>query len=485
MKSLKRFHFLTFVLVFFLSLGTLLGQDLAALKEQEAKLKGEEFQLAEAGLSAQDLMNHLQKLKNGTEKKDEFTAYLQDWYGKHKIFHEHTDEFTINQLDYFIEHTDEEIKSTVGKVLSKIEDETTIIYPQIKEQLQKLDLRKKEYFDNKKEYGKGKDKDRMNAYRSYFSHARRLVKEIAKIMKQEQLTRFSCPQSKSFLDNLGPVGSVVKNANLIWPGLKLVKEIVFKSNNPVNSTPLVDTFEDFQQVYGQNLGYEVELKGEENIPAYTPMDESKKVTIFAVSHRDEEADSVAITHLGNKKKFPHLIFFAAYNVLPTWLAKIADNSNEVLVVGGDEKIRKYKTPLDKLMEKLDQKVSSSFVIFPQGSVTIINEVHPLREKTTWESLVSAGHQVEIVPISLDVDARFLSHSGDVDNKKVIVQVNPKIDFASYQSLIAGTGGDVQVINHLLRSLWIEQIKENGPLSVQEMDKRIQDKILGPLHKLSE
>lgn len=208
--------------------------------------------------------------------------------------------------------------------------------------------------------------------------------------------------------------------------------------------------------------------------------DSQLVTVFAPVHKDSNLDLFSMGQLPIHNFF---IFAAADQFLPKWMADKMNQDISMIVVG-----RGSDLPIQEVLQKLKQNYAKNLFIYPQGTVTMVNETGPARKKFAeglLTSLVREGYQVQIIPITYDTPARFVARRGKNEAKNIVVKAHPPVTPEFYQAM---SRRSPLTINLFLRATWIENQSTtpqllHGQLKMGALEQKKAD--LLPLQPLTE
>jgi hypothetical protein len=288
--------------------------------------------------------------------------------------------------------------------------------------------------------------------------------------------------SLNLLNYLNPLHYVLPHE---WR--RSVRRVIFRNSTPFNNNGGISgLFKGFRDV----RGYQVELEGKQNLaPLQLKVVPGRKVVnLFLPSHRNDFADAVLMSRLseeiGSYLLFANPSAFAPNYIFGQMLASIPE-----FISVGQWRGFPSLTPTDKLLKMLDNQRSTNVINYPQGFISRMGELLPINVsfvQKLLQPLIQNGYEVNVVPISYEVDSTFLSKSGAVDDLHIKAKIHPSlghsvIDYLVKQQLRAvelnGDTPSARYFDHFLFTLWFENIREHGELSMREMLSRT-EKSLG-------
>jgi hypothetical protein len=263
------------------------------------------------------------------------------------------------------------------------------------------------------------------------------------------------------------------------------RKALLKNYTPLNNGGISGLFKGLKEI----RGYEVNLVGQENlidIPL-KGIRGQKVVNLFLPSHRNDMADAVLMSRLGEELgsflMFANPAAFAPNYMIGQLLASLP----EFISVG---KWRGYPNlpPLEKLLKSLRQKRSANVINYPQGFLANMGELLPINSgfvQKLLKPLLDQGFQVNVIPVSYEVDSKFLSRTGAVDNVSIQAQIHPPLLHHAVSALVEkqlaaqaleGDSPKTRYFDHFLSTLWLESIQEHGELSIEEMLERTENSL---------
>ena len=231
-------------------------------------------------------------------------------------------------------------------------------------------------------------------------------------------------------------------------------------------------------------GYRVHVRGQEILKSLPLQIEpgKKTVNLFLPSHRSDVVDAMVMAHLN----LPHFLVFANPSAFVPGivLGTMVANLPEFISVG---KWRGFgsPTPTDKLISALEAQRSPNVINYPQGFVANAGEILPINasfvEKLLYP-LVTRGYDVNIIPISYEIDSHLLSQSGEVDSTEVFATIHPPLTPNAVKTLVehqmktAQSDTPARYIDHFLSTLWYENIRDNKELGLNELMRRAEENL---------
>ncbi|MEO5970442.1 MAG: hypothetical protein ABIQ95_10995, partial [Bdellovibrionia bacterium] len=265
------------------------------------------------------------------------------------------------------------------------------------------------------------------------------------------------------------------------------RKVLFRNYTPFNNNGGISgLFKGLREI----RGYSVELVGQENL-AQVPLKgiRGRKVAnLFLPAHRNDIADAILMSRLseeiGSFLMFANPSAFAGNYALGQMLASLP----EFISVG---KWRGFPdlSPTEKLIKNLEQERSPNVINYPQGFVSNMGELLPINSSFVQKllaPLLARGFEVNVIPLSYEVDSKFLSKTGEVDDLQIQARIHPPLLHSTVKKLaekqlaaqaLEGDSPQTRYFDHFLSTLWLESIQEHGELTLDELLERT-EKSLG-------
>jgi len=430
--------------------------------------------------------------------------YLREWERGNSLFHQKRYEEIKQKQIYFMEKTHAAIHALVASKLNS--DTPSELESKVLKNLETLDSEFNKWSLAKNFVGEGfeavQQRDRMYPIYDYFVTTRELLKDLGegpgrledgwRLPKWKRVKGGTgAALSACYLGTQILTRELLSRVNRINPlSYCLPESVVSGFNRTVcyNSTPftsgwglpsLLGNVADFK-------GYDVQVEGRENledIPLQASADR-KVVNLFLPPHRSEVGDALLLGKLG----LPHFLMFSnpsAYAPHP-WVGNVLASLPEFISVG---KWKGYPplTPAEKLFKSLEEKRSPNVINFPQGFVSRMGEILPMHhqfEEKLIRPLIQKGYEVNVVPMTFEVDSGHLSRSGGSDDLKIRAKFHPPLRHSTVKALVELEDSSLnRVFNHFMSTFWFEKIQTHKELSVEELLRRTR-KNLSPKVKLS-
>lgn len=279
-----------------------------------------------------------------------------------------------------------------------------------------------------------------------------------------------------------------------------------------NSTPLLTGggANSFFKGLTDIQGYQVKVEGRDNLRdiPLNGVSGKKVVNLFLPTHRHPMVDAMVMSHLD----LPHFLIFANPKAFAGNIPLVSYVSASMLAmmpefisvgqwrgfptigtfctaVGQSIQDGKWtgvhgKEPTEKLLKALEEKRSPNVINYPQGFVSNAGEILPIHgqfaEKLVGR-LLEEGFEVNVVPVSYEVDSDFFSKSGSVDTVEVSARFLPPLLHSTVKVLVEKQIASIQsegaetknrFFDHYLASIWYENIQKNSELSLNEMLNRV-------------
>ncbi len=211
------------------------------------------------------------------------------------------------------------------------------------------------------------------------------------------------------------------------------------------------------------------------------------VNIVALTHKEDLKDQYMLAGL----HLPHSILFlnsyvvarmfdksilspmyAKYLGMVPELISVGKSKSYSITLGGDLK------PYEKLLRTQEKRVSNIVSIYPQGFVSTHGETHPISSEFTEKvlgMLRDAGYAINIIPVALDKDVKFLGHYGEKSvpyKTRVLQNITP--EQTAFVVMLARNSDEFKrLFDVTLQGLWNESTTDYPEMSLEEMASRIQ------------
>lgn len=443
-----------------------------SLQEREQELEKMKNEIDEGPYSASQLYKKVVPLLEKNSK--EANTYFTSWYEKQNDFQKKSLALTLDKQQYVMEKTHADMERFLDKIPEKLAKKYRKKYKSIYEDTYQVWEKNKNVVATKEQ-----------RFRTYnFDRYLNRLRNLTDVMKTEEgMNKFYNPKDSVS----GPAFSTTSKLSAL-PGLlssvsKVYGQHIFGSKPKRGETPITKHANKLFRRLGKHFKYDVKVEGRENIPKEVamPKPKSKDIYFFFPPHKNGVVDAMVLGSL----EIPNYIVFAnASTFVSKKIAAVLQSSPEFIAVGpfrGKER----KLPADKFFESLKTGVSNNAVNFPSGFVSNIGEILPIRTELSDRLIgqaIEKGYNPIIVPLAFEVGSAFLTKSGKVEDKDTAVKILPPlpsnfIKFAKkFEDDLGKNGLPKNVINTIVTSLWVENIKKHKELKLDEIEERLHNGI---------
>jgi hypothetical protein len=137
-------------------------------------------------------------------------------------------------------------------------------------------------------------------------------------------------------------------------------------------------------------------------------------------------------------------------------------------------------PTEKLLMALESKRSPNVVNYPHGFISSAGEILPINAnfvKKLLKPLLDRGFEVNVIPISYEVDSHLISQSRSVDKINVTAKFHQPLMHSAVKVLVAKQlESGTRYFDHFLTSLWFDNITAFPELTLNQLLDRAENNL---------
>jgi len=425
---------------------------LGALQQQEAALEADWERLQSDGHGYSALRERLADPELSKEERAELlraahrtqTAFLDRLDALLRALHSHF----IRQVSFELERAVEVMQIFYGK---------RRLF-RVRRTARRLARLRSRYLELESQYGTPGDHRRILTYQRFYAGAVRFSEQIRRLDPTAPTPAAPSLVELAYKARRGIVRVFRQSGNVLrlLGAFASVLYTVLSRAGSGPGTPFTRKVDAFFGALGRVSELEVEVSGRENLSGPDP----DAITLHTPAHRHGFTDNVTFSHLGVAD---YLVFNAIDQVqlLPQFLKNRVAETRGLIAVG-----KGRGSSVDGLLGALADGTSRNVLIYPEGTVSEgFRGTRPPRKNfgsVLVRRLREAGHRVRLLPVTYLDNARFLDlppRSKRPEERKLRVVVSPALESPSIDAVLDAGGGEM--LNHLLRLAWLEQLPTDG------------------------